>query len=245
VFVSYTDSDTGAITLMASADYGATWSTSTVATTLATNGDGGYAGWPEIAASGANVAVTWIDQNMGDGYVAISTDYGLTFGTAKRIAVNPVFSMAVAAKGDRIAVASVSEAGSSVSLWKAGSWLRSRGYASHDPSGTARYKAAYGPAVVLSGTSTVAVAWSGCRRANCAASSTYGVDVLWRESSNDLKDLKPTVLVASYAASSSKRYNEYPSVLMPSTTRRLITYTSWSASGSTYRVYFETGKGTP
>lgn len=104
--------------------------------------------------------------------------------------------------------------------------------------------AAYGPAVVLSGSSTVAVALSACRlTSTCTAGSKYGVDVRWREFKDDGRTPRPLVTIASYAASSSRRYNEFASVLMPTTKQRIITYTSASASYSTYRVLVEVGKG--
>jgi hypothetical protein len=244
VYVSYTDSDTGQIMVQASPDDGATWSPVAVATTTATNGDAGFAGWPEIAATGSTVAVTWIDQNSGDGMFSMSTDYGATFSVPAKVAVNPVSALAIAAKGDRIALAVVDESGTSVRVWKAGKWGRSRPVLGHDPSGNTTYKAAYGPAVVLSGTSTVAVAVSACRRTSaCTAGSKYGVDVLWKEFKDDGRTPKRLVTVASYSASKSKRYNEFPSILMPSAKKRIITYTSASATWSTYRVYVEVGKG--
>lgn len=133
MYASYTDSDTGSIVVQSSPDYGVTWSSTTVGTTAATNGDAGFAGWPEIAASAGKVVVAWIDANMGDGYATISTDYGATFSTPYKVAINPVFSLAVAAKGDRIAVASVSGSRTSVSVRKSGSWGRSGHVVGHDP----------------------------------------------------------------------------------------------------------------
>ena len=246
VYISYTDSDTGSIMLWSSPDYGTTWSSTTLGSTSMENGDAGFAGWPELAASGSTVAVAWINQVYGETMFTVSADAGQTFSPPAQVGVGPVFSLGIAAKGDRIALAMASEAGSSLYLWQAGSWKRERGFASHDPSGTSRYKAAYGLAVALSGTSTVAVAWSACRRTSkCTAGSTYGVDLLWRESSDNLKSLKATVAVALYSAGSTRRYNEFASVLMPSPSRRLITYTSSPASGATSRLYIEIGKGTP
>lgn len=69
------------------------------------------------------------------------------------------------------------------------------------------------------------------------------MDVLWKEFKDDGRTPRPLVTVAKYSASSSKRYNEFPSILMPTLKQRIITYTSGSASWSTYLVFIEVGKG--
>ncbi len=243
VYLAHTDADTGDITLWTSTDYGATFASRTVGTTTRTNGDNGFAGWPIVVASGALVAVGWLSDDQA--MVTISTDAGGAFSTPEGIGINPALSMGMAAKGDRLAVAVTSETSSRMRLWKAGTWQPVRKYAGHDPSGTGTYRAAYGPAVALAGTSTVGVSWSACRRASCAAGSSYGVDVRYRESTDNTASFKSAQTVASYATSASRRINDFPSLLMTSASRRVITYNSASASYSTYRVFVEVGKGAP
>jgi hypothetical protein len=243
VYVAHTNADTGDIVLWTSTDHGATFESRTVGTTTRTNGDNGFAGWPIVVASGSLVAVGWLSND--EAMVILSTDDGAAFSAPEGVGVNPARTMGMAAKGDRVAVAVTSEASSWMRVWKAGTWKPISRFAGHDPSGTGTYRAAYGPAVALAGTSTVGVSWSACRRASCAGSSSYGVDVRYRESADNGATFKSPQTIASYATSTSRRINDFPSLLMTSTSRRVITYNTASASYSTYRVLVEVGKGTP
>jgi hypothetical protein len=89
------------------------------------------------------------------------------------------------------------------------------------------------------------VAWSACTRSDCSGGSTKGVNLRWRESSDNGASWKSTVTLATYSASSSKRFNDYPSVVMTSTPRRYVLYNTASSSFSTYKTILEVGSGTP
>ena len=243
VYIAATNADTGEITLWTSTDNGDTFAPSVLGTTTRTVDDEGFAGMPVVVASGSLVAVGWLSGD--EAMVTISTDDAQTFTTPEAIGINPAFELGMAARGDRVAVAMISETSSWLRVWQAGSWKQLARFAGHDPSGSGTYRRAYGPAVALAGTATVGVAWSACRRASCAASGTYGVDVRYRESVDNGATFKSPQTVGSYAASTSRRINDYPSLLMTSTSRRIVTYNAASASYSKYRLLVEVGRGTP
>jgi hypothetical protein len=53
------------------------------------------------------------------------------------------------------------------------------------------------------------------------------------------------VTVASYPTSSSRRINDYPSIILTSTPRRYVLYNVASSTFSTFNLMFEMGTGTP
>jgi hypothetical protein len=71
------------------------------------------------------------------------------------------------------------------------------------------------------------------------------VNIRWRESSDNGATWKSTVTIASYAASSSKRLNEFPSVVMTTTPRRYVLYNTANSTFTTYKTFLEVGSGTP
>jgi hypothetical protein len=65
----------------------------------------------------------------------------------------------------------------------------------------------------------------------------------WRESSDNAVTWKSPVTVAAYTVSSSRRVNDYPSVLMSSATKRYVMYNGASPGGASYRVLIRVGSG--
>lgn len=249
VYVVTTDADTGDIVLASSGDVVSPewgWTAQTVATTTAnawTDGDG-FEGWPVVAASGNTVMVAWVDSDAGTLLAKFSADNGVTWDAeATTLTTADIWSAAATAKGSRFAVSWAQPSGVKAKLFDGISWGSIRTVASFSSTGS--YKTGYGTDIALAGSARVGVAWSACTRSDCSAGSTKGVNVRWRESTNNLSTWKDPVTIAKYSYGSSRRINDEPSVVMTSTPKRFVTYNTASSTYSTYRLVIEVGSGTP
>jgi hypothetical protein len=247
-YVVFTDADTGDIHFTTnnganSEDVG--WLGSVVGTTTrqADNPHDGLAGMPVVGAVGDRVMVAWISSDGGGIKAITSTDNGDTWSTPTTVSSAQVWDLAAAGDGTRMALTWANSTSIKVKLFTGSGWQPTRTVATF--SSAATYKVGYGPAVALTGSTRVGVAWSACTRSDCSAGSTRGVNLRWRESSNNGADWKSTVTLATYTSSSSKRFNDYPSVVMTSTPRRYVLYNTASSSFSTYKTVLEVGSGTP
>ena len=246
-YVVFTDADTGDIHFTTnngtnSEDIG--WTGRVVGTTERLNDEGdGFAGTPVVGAVGSTVVVAWITTGSGGIKAITSTDNGDTWSAPTTISTAQAWDLASSGDGSRIALTWVTNASLKVKLLKSGIWQSTRTVATFGSSSTDKMD--YGPAVALTGNTRIGVAWSACTRADCAGGTTKGVNIRWRESSDNGATWKSTVTVASFAASSSKRLNEYPSVVMTTTPRRYVLYNTASSTFTTYKTYLEVGSGTP
>ena len=72
-----------------------------------------------------------------------------------------------------------------------------------------------------------------------------GVNVRWRESTDNMASWKGAVLVASYTSSTARRINDFPTAIMSSKPTRWIMHNVSSADRMTYNLVVEVGRGTP
>jgi hypothetical protein len=112
-------------------------------------------------------------------------------------------------------------------------------------SSTGTYRDGYGTSITMAGTARVGVAWSTCTRVGCPAGSTYGVNVRWRESTDNMGSWKSPALIASYTTSTSRRTNDYPTAIISSKPTRWIMYNAFNAAATASSVLVEVGRGTP
>lgn len=248
-YMVFTDADTGEIyvaTNLGASTEGSGWGgsgTVGMTTRLAEDPDEGFSGMPVIAAVGNKVMVAWIAGPSGGIRAVVSSDNGVTWSSELSVSTAPVWDLAAAGDGSRMALTWANSTSIKVKLLTASGWQPTRTVTTFSSSGT--YKVGYGPAVALTGNTRVGVAWSACTRTDCSGGSTKGVNLRWRESSDNGANWKSAVTLATYSASSSKRFNDYPSVVMTSTPRRYVLYNTASSSFGTYKTILEVGSGTP
>lgn len=244
VVMTYTDADTGDIVLLTCGDLTLEASGCTAGTVgTTTNGsesDNGYVGLPVVAAAGDTIAVAWFD---GSGGISVATKEGEgEWSEPAALTANPSGDLSAAASGERFAFAWMEADGVKVRLWTSGGGLQTtRTAATFSDTGT--YKNGYSTAVALTGTSTVGVAFGACRRADCSGGSSTGVDLRWRQSADDGAAWGATTTVGSYAVSSERRMNDYPSVVMTSATKRYVMFNIGTPTFSKFRVVLRVGTG--
>jgi hypothetical protein len=114
------------------------------------------------------------------------------------------------------------------------------------------FKNGYTPTVTLFGQQTIGVAWSECRRANCTGvngTSPKGVDVAWRESTDNGATWKAKVALtnstSTASGSNSRRISDNPLILYTSSTTRHVVYNTSSINFSTSQLQLRTGRGAP
>jgi hypothetical protein len=244
--LTFTDADTGNIVLITCPDltveetgcFGGNVGTTT---RLASNPDDGFEGLPVVAASGGTMAIAWLEAPEG----GISLITKVTEGDwTDPVALTSEFAdgLSAAARNGRFAFAWTEDDGVKLRMWSTSGDLETTStVATVSSDGT--YKAAYSTAVALAGTDTVGVAFAACRRADCAGGSSTGVDLRWRQSGNDGSTWGSASTVASYAASSARRINDFPSVVMSSATKRYLMFSALNASFTSYRVLLRVGTG--
>lgn len=248
-YLAYTDAETGDIVVannLGGNSESAGWVAGNVGTTSneASNPADGYEGYPVVAATGSTVLVAWV---FGDGTtikVKVSTDRGRTWpDTATTITQSQVWDLSAAGSTGRLALAWAQQSGIKAKLYRNAAWGSTKTVASF--SSTSTYKTGYGTSITMAGTARVGVAWSSCTRSDCSAGSTKGVNIRWRESTDNMASWKSAALIASYTASTSRRINDYPTAIISSKPTRWIMYNVLSASHSTYGLVVEVGRGAP
>jgi hypothetical protein len=244
LLLTYTDADTGDIVLLKCGDLTLEASGCTAGTVGTTtegeSTDDGFAGMPVVAASGDTIAVAWFD---GSGGIVVATKEGDDpFSAPVELTGGPANGLSAAARGDRFAFSWADADGVRARIWTSGGGLGStRTVATF--SDTSTYKAAYSTAVALAGADTIGVAFGACRQGSCSASSSTGVDMRWRQSGNDGASWGSASTVGSYSASSERRINDFPSVVMTSTTKRYVMFNIANPSISKFRVLLRVGTG--
>ena len=243
--LTYTDADTGEIVvvtcgdLTVGGDTGCSGSSVGTTTRLAADPADGYEGLPVIAAVGSVRAVAWLKSN--DGGISAATRSTGNWSSPTTLTSAPADGLSAAAASGRFAFSWAENTGVKLKMRVSGTWQPTRTVGSASPTGTYHY--VYTTAVALASSSTVGVAFAACKRTDCQATDTAGVDLRWRESSDNGATWKSAVTVAAFTASSSRRYNDFPSVVMSSATKRFVMYNTASATGSSYRVLIRVGSG--
>jgi hypothetical protein len=244
VYITYTDSSGGEIRLQRSVDYGATWEyLDAVGATTAQDGDG-YTGMPVVVASGNTVAVAF--NNGSTARIKVSTDGGDTWSVDTDLNPSQYSSISTAHRNGKLAFAWTTGGHRNlyVRQWNGTSLTARKTIVSLNDATT--YKVLSSPAIALAGTSVIGVAYSACTTTSCSLGATKGSSIRWIESRNNGSTWSSNKTVASYTASSTRRLNEFPSVVMSSSTRRIVSWTAAGASSSSLaRVLIRIGSGTP
>lgn len=249
VYVVYTNADTGDITFVTNlgvnnAEGGFVAGTIGTTTNDAANPADGKDGYPVVAATGATVIVAWISGDGSTISAKISTDHGQTWpDDPTTITSSQVWDLSAAGSTGRVALAWVQANGVKAKLYRNAAWGSTKTVASF--SSTSTYKSGYGTSIAMAGTARVGVAWSACTRTDCSAGSTKGVNIRWRESTDNGGTWKSPALIASYTVSTSRRYNDYPTAIMSSKPTRWIMYNIANASTTSFSTLVEVGRGTP
>lgn len=239
VYVVYTDSATGSVKIKISRDRAATWKTVTLGSTALSTTSGRY-GIPRIAANGNTVAISWLSNSSGAVKARVSTDAGRTWSATGALTATSTDLPAVAALGSRAAVAWTDGASAVVRTWSAGAW--SAPQSTGMPTGAA-YTHSYGPAVALSGTAGIGVAWTGCVTPCESWTSATRANLVWSESRDGGASWFGGQVIGSSSASTARRYNDYPSILWPSATVRHVLWNAGTAGTNSYRIVLRTGTG--
>jgi subtilisin family serine protease len=252
VYVVWTDSNSGAIRLRTSANYGASFgSPRTIGTTAVMLADGsGRWGMPVVAAYGSNLAVVWLSAwnasgNYGTLRALVSSNRAASW-VARTLDTDSRDRASVSALGDRIAVAWVDRSATRLQMWQSGTWQPVR-TASPAFGSAYTYKSGYAPAVALYPSAGVSVVWSSCRyNSRCyGANMTGGIDLYWRESASNGSTWRTAPrLIASSQQSAWRRANDSADIEYVSWTRRYIQYATWTnAAPYPTRMYIRTGVG--
>jgi hypothetical protein len=251
-WVVWTNADSGDIRMASSANHGGTWATKTIGSTTSGQGDAeGFHGYPAIGASGSNVAVAWIADGGGR-QVALTSSTGggewsgssvptvLTANSPADLTHYPGAHGADDSQSSRVALAYTTDQGVVTRVFDGSSLGPERTVAGPWPDSTAghRYAGAFGPAVIPSGTSTLAVAWAACQDRSslndaCNTSNSQArVDILERESADNGATWSSTVNVGP--STKTARINEAPSLEFDGQTR--ILWLRRMSNYSSYRV---------
>jgi hypothetical protein len=200
----------------------------------------GRYGIPRIAASGNTVVVSWLSDSDGAIRARVSTDAGATWSAIGALTGTSTDIPAVAALGSRAAVAWTDGSSAVVRAWTAGAWSAPK--STGTPTG-AGYTQTYGPAIALSGSAGMGVAWTGCVTPCESWTSATRADLIWSESKDGGASWFAGQVIGSSATSSARRYNDYPSILWPSATVRHVLWNAGTAGTNYYRIVLRTGTG--
>jgi hypothetical protein len=251
LFAVWTSSDSGDIRLAWSDDLGRHWSKTTIATTTSKpfGTAEGFAGLPDVGASGDNVAVAWFATDDGSQKALMSSVGGddfvgatpsqLTTHSPNRGEQYPAVGEADDPADPRVAIAYTTPTGLDVILFD--------GVTTSNPSqvftwsatvGGVNYVNGYGPAVVPFGSTGVAVAIAGCRHnrsgnADCGPLAKGSrIDVLYGVSTDNTATWEsPTRLTD--ASRKPYRINDEPSIALTGPTHRV----SFDRYERTFRHY--------
>lgn len=259
VYATWTDADSGAIRFAMSGDRGATWARHTVGTTASKSGgwQEGFAGYPDVGASGDDIVLVWFADKRGTQLALTSavggTDLGptsvpatLTSASPNRGEQYPAAAGSVTPGDPRVALAYTTSTGLAVRIFDG---------ATLDPevavltwplvAGGVMYADGYGPAVQPSGISDLMVAVAACRRKAALAdpcdpaSPGARIDILYTESTDGGATwLAPRRLTD--AAVAPYKVNDEPSLARTGDVRQL-TFDRYQSSFVDYRVWMRSG----
>jgi hypothetical protein len=231
VHIAFTNANNGDIIVATSKDRGVTWVKRTVGTTTF-NTSSGRAGLPSVAVSGSTVAVTWIADGNRALKTRVSTDRGTTWGATETHDDVTHGEFQTAVLGSRVGVVWADGGGVQTRLRLAGGWEDPRMVIEN--AGTFQYS----PAIALSSTSRVAISWAE------ESTTPNWVALQYAESTNDGVAWYGRQTVAS-TSTSTRRANDYPSIVWPSTGTRYVSWNGWTSGTNSYRLYLRKGTGTP
>ena len=251
VFAVWTASGSGDIRLAWSDDFGRHWSKETIGSTMSKpfGSAEGFAGLPDIGASGDNVAVAWFTNNDGRQVAVTSSSGGddlvgatptvLTTNSPNRGAQYPAVGGADDPSDPRVAIAYTTPGGVDVVIFDGVTMsVPSHAFAFPRTASGVRYLHGYGPAVVPYGTSRIALAVAGCRRntkgnAPCAPLAPGSrIDVLYRVSPDDGASWNAPRRLTD-ASHKPYRINDEPSIALTGPTHRV----SFDRYERTFRRY--------
>lgn len=242
VFIAYTDANTGAVRLLISHDRGGTWANASLGTTTATSSAGGRTGLPSVAASGKLVVLTWIADGNGAVKARISQDAGAHWFPARTLTTASVSYPVAAATTNRAAVGWIGLE-PTYALWtQKGGWA-----GPYEVPGVNHVwlEEIYGPALVLTGWSTIGFGYSGCVQ----VCSTIGTDThfesYYSESPNNGQDWYLDYSIPVASGPDGRRGADGLSVLASSSTKREFLFTWWQPGTATTRVVHRTLTITP
>ena len=239
LFAVWTASGSGDIRLAWSDDLGRHWSKAKIGSTTSTpfGRAEGFAGLPDVGASGDNVAVAWFTDRGGRQVALTSATSGddfagatptvLTTTSPNRGPQYPAVAGADDPSDPRVAIVYTTPAGLDVVTFD-GAAVSSPSSVFTWPAmvGGLRYLAGYGPAAVPFGTSGLAVAVAGCRRnplgnPPCAPLAPGSrTDVLYRVSPDDGATWEAPLRLTN-AARGPYRINDEPSIALTGSTHRV------------------------
>jgi hypothetical protein len=239
VFAVWTAAGSGDIRLAWSDDRGRHWTKATIGSTTSKpfGAAEGFAGLPDVAASGDDVAVAWFANDDGRQVAVTSSSGGddlvgkprtvLTTKSPNRGPQYPAVGEADDPSDPRVAIAYTTPTGLDVVTFD-GVSVSSPSHVLTWPVsvGGVRYRAGYGPAVVPYGAAEIAVAVAGCRRntagkAPCATLARGSrIDVLYGVSTDDGATWDPLQRLTN-AAHKPYRINDEPSIALTGPTHRV------------------------
>ncbi|MGZ4150494.1 MAG: sialidase family protein [Actinomycetota bacterium] len=256
MYAVWTDAGTGAIRLAISTDRGTTWKKRTIGTTTSrsTGFANGYAGLPDIAVRGDDLAVVWFSGPGGRQVALTSSTGGADLGpTSVPVALTPSSpndgvrypgaGRSVTPNDPRVALAYTTADSLAVRIFD--------GVILGDPitvetwpatvSGVV-YDSGYGPAVLAVRGDGIVVTFAGCRR-NAALTdpcdplaSGARIDLLYTESTNGGATWSPLRRLTD-ASRAPYKVSDEPSLAWTGGIRR-VAYDRYQSSFTDYRVWF-------
>jgi hypothetical protein len=209
-------------------------------------GPHGFAGYPAFDVSGRKFALAWMADGSGTIKARFATDW--RFGPTVTVATGSRHTRAgigIDIAGDRAVVAWSTGSSIKVRVRTGSTFGPVRTIASFSAGGT--FKSGYLPAVQLVGSQGIGVGWSECRRADCSASagSRAGVDLAWRESSDNGAHWSSKTTLANASTTADGRRSEAPSIAWAGAATRFVLFSTSSANHALERVDLRRGSGAP
>ena len=235
-YIAFTDSVTGSVRIASTRDRGANWRKVSLGSTSLGTKDG-KAGWPSVAVSGSTVAVAWVANGSGRVLMRVSVNRGSTWGPPEEVSPQSLGDISATVRGGRIAVAWTT--GDEVVLRQRanGTWGDPLVIASLHPGADPE---PYSPVVTLQDPGRVAVTW-----AEEVAGYPDRSDLRWAESPDGGTTWFAAQTLQAASSSSTRRLNDWASVVWPSAGTRYIVWNGWTANSDNGRLYLRKGTGTP
>jgi hypothetical protein len=257
VYAVWTNANTGSIRLARSADAGRTWLQRTVGTTsMGGQAAAGFAGLPDVGASGSLVGVSWVANGSGmhvaltsdanaDDLVATSTPTSLSTSSPHPALRYPAVGGSTDVANPTVAFAYAMPGGIGVRVFD-GRRLGGETVALTWGFTTAGavYSEGYGPAVLPTAGSRLLLAVAACRRNvrlddPCVAANGARVDVVYAESSAGGAWSAPRRLTD--ASQSTYKINDEPSLAVTSGGVRRVAFDRYQRTFSAYIVGMRSG----
>jgi hypothetical protein len=247
VLVAWTDAVSGEVRLALSDDEGTTWTRKVLGRAKGSDPGGeGRIGYPDLAAAGSVVGITWLATPDGAVKARVSTNGGATWRPTVSLSASGGRanggSPSLAAAPGRLAFAWTTGAGLWSRVWTEGAWSPTRQVVSFAGSG---YTAGYDAEVALTAAGRVGIAWSGCRTAACNLDSALArVDLLWSGSTDGGASWRPPEAVRG-SQQPDQRINDAASAVWLNDVTRVLLFDGWVPGFTAYRLYARIGNGPP